>query len=292
MSSYLQATARQRIHALIEHFREILPPSAQWTSPYLPQLNAPVSPDDGIVIGYGELDGRRVFAAAQDGTFMGGAVGEVHGAKLVGILQKAVQERAAAFIFLAESGGVRLHEANAGLIAVSEVMRALLAVRAAGIPVIVLNGGSNGCFGGIGVVARCANVVIMSEAARLAMSGPEVIQSAHGAAEFNAKDRALVWRTTGGKHRYLLGDCDLLVADDIAAFRAAAIAAMRQYAQQTAALSLAELEREQQMLSQRWQHFSDCKESTQIWAALGHAAPENAALPEVAQVGDRQAGVA
>ena len=43
----------------------------------------------------------------------------------------------AAVLLLAESGGVRLHEANAGLIAVSEVMRALLDVRAAGIPVVV-----------------------------------------------------------------------------------------------------------------------------------------------------------
>jgi len=65
---------------------------------------------------------------------MGGAVGEVHGAKLTGLLERALDERPAAVLLLVESGGVRLHEANAGLIAVSEVMRAVLAVRAAGIP--------------------------------------------------------------------------------------------------------------------------------------------------------------
>src|SRR5438132_11171697 len=109
---------------------------------------------------------------------MGGAVGEVHGAKLVGMLQRAVdekvEERANAVVLLLETGGVRLHEANAGLIAVSEVMRAVLDARAAGIPVVALVGGSNGCFGGMGIVARCSNAVLMSEEGRLAMSGPEV----------------------------------------------------------------------------------------------------------------------
>jgi acetyl-CoA carboxylase beta subunit len=79
-------------------------------------------------------------------------------------------------ILLAESGGVRLQEANAGLIAVSELMRAVLAVRAAGIPVIVLNGGRHGCFGGMGIVANCADTLVMSTEARLGMSGPESLK--------------------------------------------------------------------------------------------------------------------
>jgi malonate decarboxylase beta subunit len=102
------------------------------------------------------------MAAAQEGGFMGGAVGEVHGAKLVGLLKRAIRGRRRRGP-AAGTGGVRLHEANAGLIAVSEVMRAVLEARAAGIPVIVLVGGANGCFGGMGIVARCANTVIMSE---------------------------------------------------------------------------------------------------------------------------------
>src|SRR5258708_5011880 len=154
---------------------------------------------------------------------MGGGVGEVHGAKLVGLLQRALRDRPAAVLLLAESGGVRLHEANAGLIAVSEVMRAVLDVRAAGVPVVVLIGGANGCFGGMGIVARCADWVVMSDSARLAMSGPEVIEASHGVEEFDSHDRALVWRTTGGKHRFLSGDCDVLVDDEVQAFRDAAI---------------------------------------------------------------------
>ena len=52
------------------------------------------------------------------------------------------------------------------------------------------------------------------------------IEASHGVEEFDARDRALVWRTTGGKHRWLTGDCDALVEDDVAAFRRAAIDAM------------------------------------------------------------------
>ena len=84
------------------------------------------------------------------------------------------------------------------LIAVSEVMRAVLDVRAAGIPVIVLIGGANGCFGGMGIVARCCRTIVMSEQGRLALSGPEVIETVARRRGIRLRDRALVWRTTGG----------------------------------------------------------------------------------------------
>lgn len=230
--SYAECSARERLARLVdaESFHEWLPPTERVTSPHLAQLGVPAAFDDGVVIGRATLAGRPIFIAAQEGEFMGGGVGEVHGAKLVGLFRRTLQappdERPDAVLLLAESGGVRLHEANAGLIAVSEVMRALLDVRAAGIPVVVLIGGANGCFGGMGIVARCADHIIMSDMGRLAMSGPEVIEATHGVDEFDSRDRALVWRTTGGKHRWLSGDCDELVEDDMAAFRAAAIDAL------------------------------------------------------------------
>ncbi len=141
-------------------------------------------------------------------------------------------------LLLFDSGGVRLHEANAGLIAVSEMMRAVLRARLAGVPFIGLIGGAGGCFGGTGLIARCCDVLVMSEEGRLGMSGPEVIETTRGVEEFDSRDRALVWRVTGGKHRYLLGEVDRLVEDDIACFRAAAIDAL----ESAAGLSLAEVE--------------------------------------------------
>ena len=279
MTSYLEASARSRIRTLLapNTFHEFLPPSERVISPHLGQLDAPVSFDDGVIIGSGLLLGRRVFAAAQEGEFMGGAVGEVHGAKLVGLFKRAILEKVEAVVLLAESGGVRLHEANAGLIAVSEVMRAALDARAAGIPVIALIGGANGCFGGMGIVARCANVVVMSEEGRLAMSGPEVIETAAGVEEFDSRDRALVWRTTGGKHRYLLGDCQVIVPDSIEAFRNAAFDAMQSVHDTGAELTLESLQTEHAMLERRLADFGTRTDSVEIWQGLG--IPAASALP-------------
>ena len=269
--SFYEANARQRLLGLLDagSFHELLPPNERAVSPHLPQLDAPVAFDDGVIVGKGTLTGRAVLAASQEGGFMGGAVGEVHGAKLTGLFERAIAEQPAAVLLLLESGGVRLHEANAGLIAVSETMRALLNARAAGITVIGLIGSTYGCFGGMGLVARCCDVIIMSEEGRLGMSGPEVIETAHGVEEFDSRDRALVWRTVGGKHRYLLGEADQLVEDDIAAFRGAAIEALGAGRPLTVDAMLAE----HSMLTQRLARFGQCKDALDIWRELGIAEP-------------------
>lgn len=284
--SYAESPARERLAQLLDpgSFHEWLAPVERLTSPHLAQLGVPSSFDDGIAIGRARLGGRPVFVAAQEGGFMGGGVGEVHGAKLTGLLRRALRDRPDAVLLLADSGGVRLHEANAGLIAVSEVMRALLDVRHAGIPVVVLIGGANGCFGGMGIVARCADRIVMSDIGRLAMSGPEVIEASNGVEEFDSRDRALVWRTTGGKHRWLIGDCDVLVEDDIAAFRAAALAAL----DGGQAVSLATLEAEHALLARRLALMADLPadrsddEAEALWQRLGVSSPERVADLDVA----------
>ncbi len=267
MISYAECTARERLAKLLDagSFHEWLPPSERLTSPHLAQLGVPSAFDDGVAIGRGLLGGRTVFVAAQEGEFMGGGVGEVHGAKLTGLFKRALREKPDAVLLLAESGGVRLHEANAGLIAVSEVMRALLDLRAAGVPTVVLIGGTNGCFGGMGIVARCADWIVMSDIARHAMSGPEVIEASHGVEEFDSRDRGQVWRTTGGKHRYLMGDCDALVEDDVAAFRAAAIEALERHRP----LTLDVLEAEHAMLARRLAEAPEGADAEALWRSMG-----------------------
>lgn len=287
MISYAECTARERLALLLDpgSFHEWLPPVERLTSPHLAQLGVPSAFDDGVAIGRALLDGKSVFVAAQEGAFMGGGVGEVHGAKLVGLLQRALRDKPVGVLLLAESGGVRLHEANAGLIAVSEVMRAVLDVRAAGIAVVVLIGGANGCFGGMGIVARCADQVVMSDVGRLAMSGPEVIEASHGVDEYDARDRALVWRTSGGKHRWLTGDCDALVEDDVAAFRAAAITALGR----PRPVTLQALEAEHALLAARLAavpeaHWNDGvhDDAMRLWQRLGVADAQRVPALDVA----------
>ena len=269
--SYYEASARARVAGILDldSFNEFLPPALRIVSPHLQALVLPAAFDDGVVIGCGTLDGAEVLIAAQEGNFMGGAVGEVQGAKLVGLLERAVRVRPSAVLLLLESGGVRLQEANAGLIAVSEVMRAILGARAAGIPVLGAIGGQYGCFGGMGIAARCCDALVMSEEGRLGLSGPEVIETACGVDEFDARDRALVWRTVGGKHRFLLGDCAMLVDDDIADFRDALITRLAG----VEPLTLDAVEREQTMLASRIERFSECADGLDIWRGLGWEDP-------------------
>ncbi len=234
--SFLESEARTRAIGLVDPdtFTELAGPRHRISSPHLPLLGEAVEFDDGIVTGVGLIGKKPVFVASQEGRFIGGAVGEVHGAKLVNIVRLArkaydemleanpalPEEKRPAVVISFDTGGVRLHEANAGLLAHAELMDQFQDCKGK-VPIIALIGSRVGCFGGMGFVAAAADVIIMSQFGRLGLTGPEVIEEELGKDEFDASDRALVYRTTGGRHKYIMGDCNVLVADSIAAFRSA-----------------------------------------------------------------------
>ncbi|WP_421681285.1 biotin-independent malonate decarboxylase subunit beta [Stenotrophomonas bentonitica] len=280
--SFYEADARERIGGLLDagSFSEFVGPARRIISPHLAQLDQPGAFDDGIVVGAGSLSGRPVLIAAQQGQFMGGGVGEVHGAKLTGLLERAVAVRPDAVLLLLDSGGVRLHEANAGLVAISEIMRAVLATRAAGIPVFALIGSGNGAFGGMGIVARCCTAVVMSEEGRLSLSGPEVIETVRGVEEFDSRDRALVWRVTGGKHRYLIGDAVQLVPDRIDAFGQAALSLIDTHTEADDPLQA--LEQAHTRLDARINAYGDCRDGLEVWRLQGIAHADQLPLLETA----------
>jgi len=140
--SWYESSARARIEGLLDagSFKEILGPQDQVMSPHLALFDLPPAFDDGMIIGRGLIDGRPVAIAAQEGQFMGGTFAEVSGAKLVGLLRAVArnagtpQEVSTVFLLL-DTGGVRLQEANAGEMAVSETIHAILDVRHAGVTV-------------------------------------------------------------------------------------------------------------------------------------------------------------
>lgn len=280
--SFYEADARERIAGLLDagSFSEIVGPARRIISPHLAQLDQPGAFDDGIVVGAGSLSGRPVLIAAQQGQFMGGGVGEVHGAKLTGLLERAVAVRPDAVLLLLDSGGVRLHEANAGLVAISEIMRAVLATRAAGIPVFALIGSGNGAFGGMGIVARCCTAVVMSEEGRLSLSGPEVIETVRGVEEFDSRDRALVWRVTGGKHRYLIGDAVQLVPDRIDAFGQAALSLIDTHTEADDPLQA--LEQAHTRLDARINAYGGCRDGLEVWRLQGIVDADQLPLLETA----------
>lgn len=275
--SWLEASARQRLAALLDpgSFAEFIGPEQRERSPHLRLFDLPEQFDDGMIVGRATLCGTPVLVAAQEGRFMGGAFGEVHGAKLTGLLRAATLLGRDVLI-LFDTGGVRLQEANAGELAISEIMRAIVDLRRAGNRVIGLIGGRAGCYGGGGLIAGCCSALIVSEQGRISVSGPEVIETNKGVEEFDSRDRALVWRTMGGKHRYLIGGADGYVADDPAAFRAATQAAL----DRPAGLDLSMLHAEHQRLTRRLARFGNARDGTDAWSTLGIADPD--AIPGLA----------
>jgi malonate decarboxylase beta subunit len=270
--SWYEASARQRIDALVDagSFAEFIGPELREMSPHLAIFDLPEQFDDGIVVGRGRLDGSPVLVAAQEGRFMGGAFGEVHGAKLTGLLRAALALKQDILI-LFDTGGVRLQEANAGELAIAEIMRAIIEARCAGLNVVGLIGGRAGCYGGGSLIAGTCSRLIISEQGRLSVSGPEVIETNKGVEEFDSRDRALVWRTMGGKHRYLIGAADTFVDDEAMAFRQAAIAALRDGRR----LDVAVIEAEQARLKRRLQRFGEAEDAVDIWQTLGIADPSD-----------------
>jgi malonate decarboxylase beta subunit len=278
--SFYDATARDRVGHLFDSgsFREFLPPTLKRVSPHLGHFNVPVSFDDGVVIGEAKLDGKGVLVFAQEGRFLGGALGEVHASKIVGLLRRAARDKPAAVVGLLDSGGVRLQEANVGEIGASEIIRAAFEARAAGVRVIGLIGGVCGCFGGMGIISCCLDALIASEHARIGVSGPEVIETNVGVQEFDSRDKALVWRTTGAKNRLLFGMVRRLVEDHIPDFRAALIAVVAEPAQAVGG-EIGPLESRLAVLRQRLTSFGQMRDAYSIWKAMGIADP--AGVPEM-----------
>lgn len=235
-SSFFDANARERAIGLCDKgtFTELLGPQDRFESPHLPVLGTAVEFDDGTVTGVGLIGKHPVFVVSMEGKFIGGAIGEVNGAKMVNTLRlalKAAKDIKAAHAddydarrplvaISFETGGVRLHEANAGLLAHAEVMDAIQDCRRI-LPIVAVVGSKVGCFGGMGFVAAATDVIVMNEEGRIGLTGPEVIEQEMGKDEFDASNKALVYRTTGAKHKYIIGDCNYLVEDTVGDFKAA-----------------------------------------------------------------------
>ena len=95
-----------------------------------------------------------------------------------------------------------------------------------------------------------------------------------GVEAFDSRDRALVWRTTGGKNRFLFGTVTELVDDHIPAFRSAVVRAMTAHKPP----SLANLKQDLERLKKRIEAYGKCSDATQIWQKMGLDAENVAAM--------------
>ncbi|NLG33204.1 MAG: methylmalonyl-CoA carboxyltransferase, partial [Syntrophomonadaceae bacterium] len=103
-------TARERINYLFDTgtFKEI----DFWSDTYkYGEIDGEeIIPGDGVVVGWGEVNGRPAYAWAQDATLLNGTMAEVHIAKIVRVMEKALTERVP-IVGIYDTEGLRLHSA-------------------------------------------------------------------------------------------------------------------------------------------------------------------------------------
>jgi malonate decarboxylase beta subunit len=219
-TNFVEQGARKRIEYVLDSgsMRELVTPFDRVISPWLEVQGIVPQFDDGVVVARGAIDGKSVIAIAIDGSFQGGSLGEVAGAKIAGALELAVEANQAgesiAAVLMFETGGVRLQEANLGLAAIAEIQSAIVALRKLQ-PVVALITGPVGCFGGMSITAGLCSYLLMTREGRLGLNGPQVIEQEAGVGEYDSRDRPFIWGLTGGEQRYTTGLVDDFFGSDV-----------------------------------------------------------------------------
>jgi propionyl-CoA carboxylase beta chain len=167
-------TARERLEMLLDDgsFQEIDALVEHRCRDF--DMDKNVIPGDGVVTGHGMINGREVFAFAQDFTVYGGSLGEMHGLKICKVLDMALKT-GRPVIGLNDSGGARIQEGVASLGSYAEIF--FRNVRASGVvPQISVIMGP--CAGGAVYSPAITDFVIMvDKTAHMFITGPEVIKT-------------------------------------------------------------------------------------------------------------------
>jgi acetyl-CoA carboxylase carboxyltransferase component len=170
-------TARERLDVLMDRgsFVETDPFAVHRAHEFGVDRKRP--PGDGVVTGFGTIDGRKVFVASQDFTVFGGSMGEVHAQKVCKVMDLALQT-GAPFISINDSGGARIQEGAASLAGYGYIFERN--VRASGvIPQISVIMGP--CAGGAVYSPAITDFTFMvKETAHMFITGPDVIKTVTG----------------------------------------------------------------------------------------------------------------
>ncbi|MDO4292220.1 MAG: carboxyl transferase domain-containing protein [Eubacteriales bacterium] len=131
------------------------------------------TPSDGVITGYGVIDGNPVYVYSQDASVLGGSVGEMHAKKIVNLYDLALKT-GAPVIGLIDSAGLRLQESTDALNGFGEIYRKQ--AQASGvIPQITAVFGN--CGGGLALISGLTDFTFMeSTKAKLFVNSPNAIQ--------------------------------------------------------------------------------------------------------------------
>ena len=135
------------------------------------------APGDGVVTGYGTVDGRLVFSYAQDFTVVGGSLGEMHAAKIAKIQDMALK-MGAPIVGINDSGGARIQEGVDALSGYGKIFYRNT-ISSGVIPQIsVIMGPSAG--GAVYSPAITDFIFMVDKTSMMFITGPQVIKSVTG----------------------------------------------------------------------------------------------------------------
>ncbi|MDF2944956.1 MAG: yqjD [Herbinix sp.] len=173
MSSTAQLSARERITSLLDDnsFVEVGAFVTKRSTDF--NLQQKETPADGVITGYGVIDGNLVYVYSQDASSMGGSIGEMHAKKITHLYDLALK-MGAPIVGLIDSTGMRLQEATDALNALGEIY--LKQTLASGIiPQISAVFGNSG--GGLAVMASLSDFSFMEgKQARLFVNSPNALE--------------------------------------------------------------------------------------------------------------------
>lgn len=134
-------------------------------------------PGDGVVTGWGEVDGRPVCAFAQDATVFGGALGEAHAEKIVKLMETA-EKAGVPLVGLNDSGGARIQEGVMSLGGYGEVFQRNVTLSGVVPQLSVILGP---CAGGAVYSPALTDFVVMVRGpAQMFITGPDVVRAVTG----------------------------------------------------------------------------------------------------------------
>lgn len=147
-------------------------------------------PGDGVITGYGVIDGNLVYVYSQDASVFGGSIGEMHAKKITGLYDLAMK-MGAPVIGLVDCSGLRLQEGTDALQAFGSIY-AKQALASGVIPQITAVFGM--CGGGTAILSGLSDFTFMEEKGKLFVNSPNAIPGNHiekcdtSSAEFQTKE--------------------------------------------------------------------------------------------------------
>ncbi|HAQ08566.1 MAG TPA: methylmalonyl-CoA carboxyltransferase [Bacillus bacterium] len=193
-------TARERIELLVDpgSFIELNPFIQHRSTDF--GLENQKGPGDGVVTGYGKVNGRPIYLFSQDFTVFGGALGEMHAKKIANVMDLAAKN-GAPFIGLNDSGGARIQEGVVSLDGYGQIFYRN-SIYSGVIPQISVIMGP--CAGGAVYSPAITDFVFMVEkTSQMFITGPKVIETVTGE-KISAEDLggAIVHNTISGNAHF------------------------------------------------------------------------------------------